>query len=567
MIRDAGAPTSISQYSYIGSERVLERQYQNGTRLTYLNNTGTTDIGYDALRRTVQRRDVGSGNSLLVRSCDGSGSSSPLVGFCYAYDRENNKSNEIKLHSPANSELYTYDSVYRITDFQRPQTQECEQWPGLDGVSNWRLHKPLAMNCPTVEMRQVNTVNEYTMIDSNNLIYDRNGNLTTGLGVAYQWDYKNRLRQVCSVPANATSCSNMGAVLLVTYSYDAMNRRTRKVVTNSGVLNGITNFYYDNWQTIEEQNGSDALTQQYVYGIYIDEPLVLDRSPSGQRLFYHQNTLYSTFALTDSGGAVVEGYQYDAYGRQTVLAPDFTTVTGTVSAFGNPYMFTGQRLDAETGLLYYKNRYYSASLGRFLQRDPLGYVDSMNLYAYVGDRPTLSVDPSGLCGRRRRGCTCDCYQPGNEIPPTRPSLPTSRTSYYQLVQQFESSEEDGGWVSVEPGQRIPSAGPGCRYEGLIHVGAAGWVPVTYYLRCLAVGLMPQQETIVTREWWKEAWQPFLVGGSYRLRKRCLSKDHFVPPNLDQPPAIPNVPGQPNRPLGPPPPWMYPEVPVLSPPRR
>ena len=63
--------------------------------------------------------------------------------------------------------------------------------------------------------------------------------------------------------------------LIATYSYDADGRRTSSTITNSGALNGTTYFYLDGQQEIEEHNAGNVLTQQYVYGVYIDEPLVL----------------------------------------------------------------------------------------------------------------------------------------------------------------------------------------------------------------------------------------------------------------------------------------------------
>jgi RHS repeat-associated protein len=265
-----------------------------------------------------------------------------------------------------------------------------EQWT-LDGVGNWLIDTVNGVP----DTRTVNSTNQYTSINANSLTYDRNGNLTSAASVGYQWDYKNRLRGVCSLPSGVASCTTLGAVMIASYSYDAMNRRIRKVSTNSGSLNGSTNFYYDGWRTIEERDGFDNLTQQYVYGVYFDEPIVLDRA-DGQRLFYHQNALFSTFALTDLGANVIEGYEYDAYGQQTVFGPGFGTVLPPLGGLGNPIMFTGQRFDAETGLMYYRNRYYLIDLGRFLQRDPQGYRGgSTNLYIYAYDAPVSFVDSLG----------------------------------------------------------------------------------------------------------------------------------------------------------------------------
>jgi len=64
-----------------------------------------------------------------------------------------------------------------------------------------------------------------------------------------------------------------------------------------------------------------------------------------------------------------------------------------------PFKYTGRRLDPETGLYYYRARYYSASLGRFLQTDPIGYGDDMNMYAYVGGDPVNATDPSGAIAK------------------------------------------------------------------------------------------------------------------------------------------------------------------------
>src|SRR6056297_2682023 len=67
-----------------------------------------------------------------------------------------------------------------------------------------------------------------------------------------------------------------------------------------------------------------------------------------------------------------------------------------VSGYGNPYMYTARRFDDESGLYYYRNRHYSPGIKRFVQPDPIGYADGMNIYAYCGNSPVNYVDPLGL---------------------------------------------------------------------------------------------------------------------------------------------------------------------------
>ncbi len=89
--------------------------------------------------------------------------------------------------------------------------------------------------------------------------------------------------------------------------------------------------------------------------------------------------------LTDAAGTVTESYTYDEYGRP--LSSSFV---------GNRYFFTGREYDKETGLYYYRARYYDPAMGRFLTQDPIGYAGGMNLYGYCGNNPVNFVDPWGL---------------------------------------------------------------------------------------------------------------------------------------------------------------------------
>ena len=114
--------------------------------------------------------------------------------------------------------------------------------------------------------------------------------------------------------------------------------------------------------------------------------------------YYAHNHLYSPVALMEAYGEIVERYEYDAYGKMTRYDPDFTAWSG--SEAGNPYYFTGRRLDVlDDGnfiIQYSRNRYYDYKTGRWLNQDPIGYQDGPNLYAYVNSNPVNRVDPRGL---------------------------------------------------------------------------------------------------------------------------------------------------------------------------
>ncbi|MDD3841064.1 MAG: RHS repeat-associated core domain-containing protein [Clostridia bacterium] len=84
------------------------------------------------------------------------------------------------------------------------------------------------------------------------------------------------------------------------------------------------------------------------------------------------------YARSDDGGIRVSGFPDNSYGTE--------------------FLFTGRRLDSETGLYYYRNRYYNPNLGRFIQQDPLGPIDGPNVYTYVNNNPVNLIDPLGLCG-------------------------------------------------------------------------------------------------------------------------------------------------------------------------
>ena len=244
-------------------------------------------------------------------------------------------------------------------------------------------------------------------------IYDDAGNLTKDKdGYEYEYDYENRIVKI-------TKDSND----IAEFAYDALSRRIEK----KDVIdpNNTTRYYYNNnWQVLTETDANDTTQRWYVYGNYIDEVLRMTDSSSNDYYYVHDH-LYSPAALTNSGGTVVERYEYDAYGTSHILEPNFADDPDAKSDYGNSYLFTGRRLDIlDSGSLkiqYNRNRYYDPCTGRWLMHDPLRimpnvqrpnrvvvaaeYDERLNLYQYVTSRPTVSLDPDG---RRAIKCPVGC---------------------------------------------------------------------------------------------------------------------------------------------------------------
>jgi RHS repeat-associated protein len=174
----------------------------------------------------------------------------------------------------------------------------------------------------------------------------------------------------------------------LTYVYDASGRRIEKRYDGLTILKYI----YDGDHCIAEYDVGGNLRRKYIYGPGVDEPVCMIEATvtPAATYYYHFDALGSVVALTSgnigSMGNTVEVYDYSVYGQVGATDPSHT----------NRFLFTGREFDKETGLYYYRARYYKPEIGRFLQTDPTGYRDGLNMYRYCANRPTNAVDPSGL---------------------------------------------------------------------------------------------------------------------------------------------------------------------------
>jgi RHS repeat-associated protein len=95
------------------------------------------------------------------------------------------------------------------------------------------------------------------------------------------------------------------------------------------------------------------------------------------------------YLLVTARGNIVQSYGYDAFGNIQQRGDDIN----------QPYAYTGQQYDQETGLYYYRARYYDPGIGRFISEDPIAGIltnpQGFNRYIYANDNPSTYVDPSG----------------------------------------------------------------------------------------------------------------------------------------------------------------------------
>jgi YD repeat-containing protein len=398
-MNDMMHPEFNATFDYIGLGRLTRRMSGNGVSLTFLDDTGSLDTGYDGVGRTIRMRHLDPVNTLLA-------------GFDYRYDRVGNPTAARRLHDTdaaqnAHGNVYVFDSANRLVSSQEAYLDSLFNIAGaitdsfawtLDGPGNWvnlTRNGTLYLNTP-------NNLNEYDepqccgthtddglkddfmdlastpTPDGLNLTYDKNGNQTDTSLQGLDYNFAN-------VPVASHNLTTGAAVSA--YSYDALGRRTKRQVTGGAGAAGTTTYDYGHALfpfAVEEDDTVGSLIRQFGSGAGGRHLWQYSGNSGSQYLL--EDAFGSTIALTPAmpvGGPpnVLERVVYDPYGKPlfesatNVPIKDLSQRFTAQSRFGNPYLFEGMRYDPELsnrtgnintdiGGLYAAGGYYNPNEGR-----------------------------------------------------------------------------------------------------------------------------------------------------------------------------------------------------------
>jgi RHS repeat-associated protein len=374
----AGRRTSVNDtqsgtisWSYDNANRLLSETTPQGT-VSYAYNTASERASMIAADRPPVSYTYDTAGRLSTISQNLTGI---LETFTYSYDI---LSRRTSLQRPNGvTTTYEYDEVNRLKRLKHqkgtePAIEDFQYEFNIDdeisSISSL-YSTPLFPDADRIS-NTADPTNRITQSGSITYQFDSVGQpisrTDTNGTTSFTWDHRGRLTQV-TLPNNQ----------LVNYNYDAVGRRISR--TTAGVT---TSFLYDNDDIVLDIDSNSNKTD-YLHYPSIDEKL-RQSSMITSSLYFAQDQLDSTIALTNEAGNVVERLKFHPFGESSNSS--FTR-----------FLYTGRERELLSELLYYRARWYDPQQGRFITEDPIELQSGeFNFYIYTSNNPINFIDPRGL---------------------------------------------------------------------------------------------------------------------------------------------------------------------------
>jgi RHS repeat-associated protein len=327
-----------------------------------------------------------------------------VLDLDYDYDAVGNVMQLVQSSAISNKKtaVYTYDDLYRLKTATITNVGSGQPYTkSLNYSSAGNITSKSDMGgAYTYEPAGASKINPQAVRTANGVTYnyDDNGDMVSDGTFAYVWNYKRQL----------VSATNTSTGQVATYFYDFSGQRYKKVVTPLSGSAETTVYVGGHYEVTPTGEVKSYVAAEFDGGASMRVATVRNRGGVRSVFYTHEDHLTGTGVVTNSSGQLVQVLDYAPFGA--------VTVDEKSASFDETNKFTGKELDEETGLMYFGARYYSASLGRWVSEDPMGWrigelLESeeesnlasvmliepqyLNFYSYGLNNPLKYVDPTG----------------------------------------------------------------------------------------------------------------------------------------------------------------------------